>query len=379
MAGPLSGVRVVEAANYLSGPYAAMMLGDLGAEVVKVEGPRGDPYRRFGRPSTPFSALFAAVNRGKQSVVLDLKTPEGHGHMLDLLDQADVLVCNWRPAVAARLGLADDLLAARNPRLIRTYVSGYGVDGPMADAPAFDTVIQGRSGMTTALRRDDEPVVSAGYPVDKMTSVMVAQAVLAALVARARTGEGERVDVSMLDSVSYLNLPDLLVNRVFVDTAPADPRNRHGLALRPLRCRDGWIVVAPASAAAIRSACEALGHPEWSEEVLAVPDHAGMVEAILERMGRVTPILSAEEVLGKLQAHDVAAAPCLEIDQHLDDAQVEHNAIYRVAEEPGLGRVRSVRYPALFSTWGEQWSSAGAPPLGRDTESVESGQGRPTA
>ena len=361
---------MVEAATYISGPYAAMMLADLGAEVVKVEGPRGDPYRRFGRPATEFSALFAACNRGKQSVVLDLKTPEGRERMLEMLAPADVLVCNWRPEVAARLGLDDDLLAARNPGLIRTYISGYGVDGPLADAPAFDTVVQGRSGMTGALSRDGEPVVTGGYPVDKLTSVMVAQAVLAALVSRAGTGTGERIDLAMLDAVAYLDLPDLLVNRVLLDAAPADPRNHHGLAMRPLRCRDGWIVVAPASAAAIRGACRALGRPEWAEEVLAGADHAAMVEAILERMGRVTPTLSVSEALARLSEHDVAAAPCLGIDEHLADPQVAHNDLYRVAEEPGLGRVRSVRYPARFSSWGRLGSRSGAPSLGRDTDHV---------
>ena len=367
---------MVEAATYISGPYAAMMLADLGAEVVKVEGPRGDPYRRFGRPSTQFSALFAAVNRGKRSVVLDLKTPEGNRAVLELLDEADVLVSNWRPEVAARLGLADDVLAARNPRLVRTYVSGYGADGPLADAPAFDTVVQGRSAMTAALSRDGEPVVSGGYPVDKITSVMVAQAVLAALVGRARSGVGERIDVSMLDSISYLNLPDLLVNRVFVDRAPADPRNHHALAMRPLPCRDGWVLVAPASAAAIRGACGAMGHPEWADEVLVAPDHAGMVEVILERMTRVTPALSVDEALDRLRAEDVAAAPCLGVDEFLEDAQVRHNEVFRVAEEPGLGRVRSVRYPARFSRWGPLWSRSGAPPLGGEIDPMvkEGGQ-----
>jgi crotonobetainyl-CoA:carnitine CoA-transferase CaiB-like acyl-CoA transferase len=138
MTAPLAGVRVVEIANYVSVPYGTMMLADLGADVLKVEPPGGDPFRRFGRPRKPMSALFTNVNRGKRSVVLDLKDPSGRGALLRLLDDADVVVSNWRPGVGARLHLEDAVFRDRNPRLIRAYVSGFGSTGPDAARPTFD-------------------------------------------------------------------------------------------------------------------------------------------------------------------------------------------------------------------------------------------------
>src|SRR5579859_3263385 len=129
---PLAGTRVLELATYLSGPFATMMLADLGAEVIKVEPPRGDPFRRFGRPETYVSSLFANCNRPKRSVVLDLKTPEGVARLLGLAGQSDIVVCNWRPEVADRLGVGDGALVQANDQLIRIYVSGYGPTDPLA-------------------------------------------------------------------------------------------------------------------------------------------------------------------------------------------------------------------------------------------------------
>ena len=181
---PLAGMRVVELATFISGPYATMMLADLGAEVVKVEPAAGDPFRRFGRPATEYSVAFATSNRGKRSVVLDLKSADSVGTLLRLLAASDILVCNWRPGVAERLGLGDDLLAGANEKLIRIYITGFGADGPLRDEPAFDTVVQGRSGMTRALSPSDTPVLLPGYPVDKLTAMMAVQAALAAVVGR---------------------------------------------------------------------------------------------------------------------------------------------------------------------------------------------------
>src|SRR3954469_9811552 len=260
---PLDGVKVVEAANYMSGPYATMMLGDLGAEVIKVEPPKGDPFRRFGRPKTYASPQFVNCNRSKRSVVLDLKSPDDQAAMLRLLDSADVLLSNWRPAVSARLGLGDDVLAARNPRLVRVYVSGYGPTGPLSEDPVFDTIVQARSGMMYGLSATDQPVLLPGYPVDKQTAAMAAQAALAALYARERTGAGDRVDVAMLDAAAYLDYVDLFTGRTFVDGGDRDPRNLHGSTIRPVETADGWMVLAPVSSDHIRAACAAVGHPEF--------------------------------------------------------------------------------------------------------------------
>jgi CoA:oxalate CoA-transferase len=182
---PLKGIRVIEAATFVTGPYAGQMLADLGAEVTKIESPAGgDAFRRFGRPDGPYSAVFANTNRGKRSVALDLKDSAGRSELMDLVESADVWLTNWRPGVADRLGLGDDVLVGRNPRLIRVYITGYGTRGPKAAAPVFDTIVQAGSGLTHALSNDDKPALLAGFTIDKLTATMATQAVLAALLAR---------------------------------------------------------------------------------------------------------------------------------------------------------------------------------------------------
>ena len=182
---PLSGVSVVEIGSYMSVPFAAMMLADLGADVVKVEPPKGDPFRRFARPKGAMAAVFVNANRGKKSIVLDLKQAIDRDRLCELLRNSDVVLSNWRPAVAERLGLGDDVLAALNPRLIRVYVSGYGSSGPDRDKPSYDSVVQARSGLTWAQGGDDRPTLAVGYLVDKTTAMMTAQATIAALIGAA--------------------------------------------------------------------------------------------------------------------------------------------------------------------------------------------------
>ena len=357
---PLEGVKVVETATFLSGPWAGMVLADLGATVVKVEPPGGEPYRRFGRPDTPVAAVWAAVNRGKRSVALDLKSEAGVARLLELLDDADVLLSNWRPGVAERLGVGDDVLADRNPRLVRCWISGNGPSGPRVGEPAFDTVIQARSGLTDAVSRDGEPTLSYGYPIDKLTPMLAAQAILAALYARERTGAGDRIDLAMLDAAAYFNFPDLLVNRMFVDHQPAEARHDHAVAFHPIPASDGAFVVAGVTGRQIKRSCEAIGHPELAADLLGQPTSAALLHRIVETFSPITREKPLAHWLEAFRAHDVPAAPCLTIDEHLVDEQVVHNETYTVEEWPGLGRVRTPRYPARSATWG--LLTGGGPP-----------------
>lgn len=357
---PLEGITVVETAIYLSGPWAGMMLADLGADVVKVEPPGGDPYRRFGRPETAVAPLWAACNRGKRSVVLDLKTPAGVEEILELLDGADVLLSNWRPDVADRLGLGDAVLAERNPRLIRCWISGSGPTGPRVREPAFDTVIQARSGLTDASSRGDSPTVSYGYPNDKVTPAFAAQAILAALFARERTGVGDRLDVAMLDVAGYFNFPDLMVNRMFLDHQPDGARNDDAMSVRAIPASDGWFIVAGVSGRQIKRSCEAVGHPELAGELFAQATPADLNRRIFELFAPITREQPLAHWLAAFRDCDVPAAPCLTIDEHLDDEQVLHNQVYAIEEWPGVGRVRMPRYPVQSPTWGPL--TGGGPP-----------------
>ena len=369
--GPLAGTVVVEAATFMSGPYAGMMLADLGADVIKVEGERGDPFRSFGRPTTPYSSVFANCNRSKRSVVIDLKSDAGRAELLGLLADADVFLANWRAGVAESLGLADDVLVAANPRLVRCFVTGFGPSGPRAADPAFDTVIQALSGLSDALDDGDEPLLVPGYPLDKVAATFATQAILAALLARERTGHGDRIELPMLDIATYFDFADLFTNRVFLDHQPAAAHNAQVSAIRPLRTADGWIVVATVTGRQIAAACRAIGHPEWVDEILSQPDQGSLAKVMFDTIERGTAVLTTDDVLARFAAHDVAAASCLTMDQHLADAQVAHNELYTVEEWNGIGRVRTVRYPATSARWGRLRAPGTAPRLGHDAELTE--------
>lgn len=348
--GPLAGIRVVELASFISGPFAAMMLADLGADVVKVEPPRGDAFRRFGRPSTAISPVFANTNRNKRSVALDLKSESGREALGILVGDADILICNWRPSVAARLGLDDDVLAGMNPLLIRAYIDGLGPDGPDADQPVFDSIVQARSGMTHT--NDAGPTLAPSYLADKVAAAMASQAILAALVQRGRDRVGRRVTISMLDATCYMNFPDVFARRTFVDLdQPVEARNRMlGAVRRPLRASDGWLVVTPVTADQIRRACTAVGHEAWGIELLEITDPEELATEFAKRIESVTVTSGLDHWCRTFARYDVPAAACLTIDEHLADPQVVHNEIYGVSEWPAFGRVRHVRYPASFDS-----------------------------
>ena len=369
---PLSGVRVVELGTFMSVPVAGMILADLGAEVIKVEPPTGDRMRRFGRPATRDSALFVNSNRGKASVVLDLKLAPDREEYLHLLAGADVLLCNMRPGVADRLGIGDDVASEVNPRLIRLWVTGFGADGPSADEPVYDTVMQARSGLTQAISRGEDVMVMPGYPMDKVTAFFAVQSVLAALYERERRGHGERIDLAMLDVVAYANFPDLFASRTFLEHQPEDPRNRAAINVRPVPAKDGWFVLTPVTAANTREACAAVGAPDLADELLAISDQAEFLAVMVERIAEHTRTTPLATVLARFRAHGVPAAPCLGMDEHLDDAQVVHNDIYRIREVPGFGPVRSVRYPAVSKRWGVL-DGGPSPELGAHNEHFDAG------
>jgi crotonobetainyl-CoA:carnitine CoA-transferase CaiB-like acyl-CoA transferase len=359
---PLAGVKVVEAASYISGPWAAMMLADLGAEVVKVEPPKGDQFRRFG--GARVSAVWVSVNRGKRNVLADLKTDAGVKTLLELIRDADVFISNWRPEVAERLGVGDTVLAAANPRLIRLWITGLGPTGPSADAPAFDAVIQARSALIDASSRDHRLEVLPGWPVDKYTATMGAQAVLAALFQRERTGVGERIDLAMLDATAYIAFPDLMTSRTFVvDAEPADAHSVSASVLRTLPASDGSFVIAAVTGRQIKAVCAAVGHPEWATELFADP-----VELVANMNRLFSPVTVQRPLSHWMEVftqHDVPASACYTIDQHLADLQVLHNDVYAVEDWPEMGRVRTVRHPAVVASWGRL--SGGPAPAALDS------------
>jgi len=365
--GPLESIRVIELASYISGPYATQMLASLGAEVLKVEPPSGDPFRRFGKPTGGFGPIFANVNHDKRSIVLDLKRPEAVEEILTLVRDADVVLTNWRPDVADRLGLTDQALTEANPTLIRAYLTGFGASGPLADRPVYDSIIQARAAVAHTQSRTDAPLLSTTYAVDKVAATFACQAILAALVRRAKDGGGERIDMSMLDAAAYFNFPDAGANRTFVDHQPEGSRNSLAAGVRPVSAHDGWIVVAPVTGSQLRRSCEAMGQAELAGDLLAERDPVAMLERFFAAVVEWARTRPAADCLDAFDRHDVPAGPCLTLDQHLADPQVISNDTYVVEPWPGLGAVRTVQYPARFERAPLPRPSP-APPLGSNAK-----------
>jgi len=343
---PLTGLKVVEAASFLSGPMAGMMLADLGASVVKVEPPRGDPYRRFGKPYGDSSLLFKAANGNKTGIALDLKSEAGINALFTLLADADVLITNWRPSVAAKMGLTPERVRADFPRLIWCRVSGYGQDGPRSDLPAYDGIVQARSG--SAISGSDAPLNTNNNVADKVSAMFAAQTITAALHQRERTGTGSICDLAMVDALAYFYGADISAGHRIVDAEPDMDVGVQVLSDSNFPTAEGYLVLAPVTGHQIRRAMEAAGCGDMFGSVMDAPRaetfnvFAGAVgPKLLERAA-----LDWEDIFAE---NDVPAAAVRDFAQHIDDPQTQHNGTYRaVADESVDGEWLQVRYPAFF-------------------------------
>ncbi len=340
---PLDGVVVVETSSFLTGPFAAMMLADLGADVIKVEPPGGDGFRKFGHNRDGFGASWTNANRGKRSVVIDLKTEEGTRRLKNLIATADILVENWRPRVAASLGLGQDVLGSLNPRLIRLSINGFGDTGALANAPAFDSLIQGRTGIVAAEGRNGKPAVTPFNMVDKVTGVFGVQAILAALYEREKTGRGGHIKLPMLDVMGYFNFPDMFQHRTFEgDTSAWKPP-----ASQVLETSDGFVVISPANGAQMSKTLNAIDRPQWKDEFKQMRDPVAMAEEFFRRVSEVVKERDTAFWLARFEALDVPAAPVFSLDEYLNDAQVQNNRVFEFVDSP-VGPIRTARYPATF-------------------------------
>lgn len=343
---PLARIKVIEASNFIAGPLASLMLADLGAEVIKVEPPpNGDAYRRYAPIHEGLGLAAATVNRGKRSIFLDLKTPEGRDELTSLLRDADVFIENWRPGVAERLGLSDDALRDLNSTLVHVSITAYGESGPYAHKGGFDTIIQAESGVAgLAPELSARPIPS--YVADKATGALAAQAALAALVERQTTGRGSFVAISMLDSLAYFNFPDLFNEHLLVDRAPSAPPRAFSTWF--LETADGSVAIAPSTSAQIRAVVEALGRPEWYDQLRQLGHGLDFRTELHQRVESETRNLPTEDVVARFSAIDVPAAAVVDVPGHFEHRQIQHNATYQVAKDPELGAYRFARHPARF-------------------------------
>jgi crotonobetainyl-CoA:carnitine CoA-transferase CaiB-like acyl-CoA transferase len=379
---PLDGIRVVDWTIWQQGPVCSVMLGDLGADVIKVEERvGGDPGRGVLRAqgldlSDRPNFYFEANNRNKRSLTVDLKKPEGVDIVRKLADGADVFVQNFRQGVATRLGLDAATLRARNPRLIYASATGYGPLGPDSGDPSFDYLGLARSGiMLSAGEPDDEPLAIAGGIADQMGAVMLAYGVLAALLAREKTGRGQEVDASHLGSMSWLQGLGLSARLMLGRALPRTPRK---YATNPLwnhyRCADGeWIALAMLQSDRYwPKLCEALGVPEGATDprfatLLDRMMNAGDCVALLDATFATRPRAEWLEILRK--GGDFIVSVVNSVDQLPDDVQVQANRYVTTFEHPAFGPTQVVGIPVgLSETPGALRRPA--PEFGQHTEEI---------
>ncbi|MCA9510850.1 MAG: CoA transferase [Myxococcales bacterium] len=370
MPGPLDGIRILDTTAMFSGPLATMILGDQGADVVKIEVPggTGDTMRVSGISRGGIAATFHAVNRNKRSIVVDLRDPRGVDVVHRLADGADVFVENYRPGVADRLGIGADALRARNPRLVYVSLSAWGDSGPLARRPAFDSILQATAGYAASQAGDDgRPELVHNSVVDKVTGLVASQAITAALLARERGAGGQHVRLNMLDTgVAFLWI-DVMQHRTFV----GDERTAKNAWLRLLRTRDGWVMISLVQDAMFAACARAL-----DDEALARDPRFARAAERMTHLGALCDELEARTagtttaaLCARLRDHDVPHAPVTALEEVEALDQVRWNETLLVSDHPASGRVRHARPVARFEATPASVRRL-APALGEHTDEV---------
>ncbi|MCP3983428.1 MAG: CoA transferase [bacterium] len=373
MPGPLDGIRVVDLTTMISGPLATQVLGDQGADIIKVESPgAGDLVRYLGASRDGITATFATANRSKRSVVLDLKRPTGRAALEKLVATADVFVQNFRPGTVDRMGLGEDAMRALAPQLVYVSISGFGETGPYAHKRVYDPLIQALSGLATIQgnRGAGRPRMMRLVVPDKVTAITAAQAITAALFARERTGAGQHVRLSMLDAMVSLAWAEGMAGQTFVGKEVEQPRNALAQDL-VYETADGWMTAGAVSNSEWRGLAQALGHPEWlDDERFKTP--SGRVAYAKERLDQTADVLktrTTEEWLQRLDTEQVPCAPILGLGEVAAHPQVQANQLIQEMDHPVAGRLRMPRPAAHFDTTPARIERH-APLLGEHTNEV---------
>ena len=349
--GPLQGFRILDLTTVLFGPFGTQTLGDWGAEVIKIEGLTGDPWRNSGQfRNRGMSGQFMAANRNKRSLALDLKNEQGKAVLRRLITAADALVSNIRPAGLGRLGFSYEDCRALNPRLVYAVATGFGQDGPWAARPAFDEIIQAASGFASAMGTDDEPAFVPSLIGDKLCGMALSGAVTAALLHRERTGQGQLVEVPMLETLAAFNSIEMFGGHAFVP--PIGPSGYKRMkARRPVRTKDGWLTMLPYSGENWCAFFEAVGRPECIEE-FAVRDpvsRARNIDLIYDRMREIAPTRTTAEWEELLLAIDVPHTAFAKLTEVQDQPHLKAVGMFPEIDHPTEGRIRQARPPARFS------------------------------
>jgi crotonobetainyl-CoA:carnitine CoA-transferase CaiB-like acyl-CoA transferase len=374
MPGPLSGVRVIDLTVAVLGPVATQILGDLGAEVIKIEAPEGDMMRSIGPARHPgMAAYFLNINRNKKSVVLDLKKPAAQAALLRLAATADVLVHNMRPGAARRNGIAYAAVAKANPRIVYASASGWRATHPHGDRAAFDDVIQGESGFA-ALNRDADgaPRYAPMVICDKICGYVLASMVGMALYAREKTGNGQEIHVPMVDTMAAFNLVDHLWHGVF-----GEPEKGLGYPRmltphrRPYATTDGHICLLATTDRQWRNLFGAVEHPELAGDARfnSIAARTANIDALYEWLAGVLKTRSTAEWTARLDAADVPNGKVNDLMGVVRDPYLREAGFFQKLDHPTEGRLTTMPFPVSFS---ETVPDQNEPPvhLGEHTEAV---------
>jgi crotonobetainyl-CoA:carnitine CoA-transferase CaiB-like acyl-CoA transferase len=373
MPGPLSGFRILDISGVIAGPFATMLLADQGADVIKVEAPgTGDYTRSAGNRSGGLSASFLNNNRNKRSIAIDLKRPEGRALFLKLAAGAHAVVQNFRPGVVERLGIGYDAVREVRPDIVYVSMSGFGERGPWAGKPVYDPIVQAVSGLASVQGGSDSnrPRLVRTIVPDKVTALTSAQAITAALLARERTGQGQHVRLSMLDSVLQFLWSSDMGGQTFVGREVSEQRAASYIDLI-YQTADGYMSVAVMTDAQWAALTRALGRPEWLDDKrFATPELRDFnIDARLELTQSVLATDATQAWLERLEAEGVPCAPVLTRKELVRHPQVLAGESLVESEHAVAGPLRQARHAARFEATPAEIRS-GAPLLGQHTDEV---------
>ncbi|CAM5785710.1 CoA transferase [Castellaniella caeni] len=372
-AGSLTGLRVLDFTRVLSGPFCTALLGDLGAHIIKVEPPQGDDYRAIGPMRDGHSALFSVVNRNKQSLVLDLKQPEAVALVHQLVAEVDIVVENFRPGVADKLGIGYGQLSSLNPRLVYTSISGFGQDGPASPRPAYDIVIQAMSGIMESTGFPDGPPTLVGEAIsDVISGLFASWGTLAALLGRDRSGQGTHVDAAMFDTTLSFTVT-AVARYLFTGQDTRRVGNRHPLSapFGAYRAKDGYFVLAILNNKLFAQFAQIIDRDDLVRDARFASDeqrsrHEPLLRSAIESWAASRTVA---EVVGRFEEGAIPAAPIWTVRQALDSDQARHRKLLWDTDDPRLPGLRLPHQPIRFSAWDTR-PTRPAPDLGADTDTI---------
>lgn len=352
MAEALAGLLVVEVASYVTGPFAGAMLGDLGAEVIKVEDPdKGDPFRCWGEDL--YSPAFCALNRNKKSFCIDLRTAGGRSLLGELIERADVVIENHRPGVADKMGFGYDAVRIRNPKLVYCSISGFGEDGPYSQRPGFDTVGQALSGLLSLLTDIAKPEPMGISLSDHITGIYAFCGIMSALAARAVDGQGQLITTSLLQATMHL-MGENAAHYFFANDSPVRQTRVHQAQVYAFRASDGlpFVVHLSSPSKFWEGLVNAIGHPEWLNDPRFATHSARQqnYQALLSQLQRIFDSAPRDHWLDELAGRDVPSAPINTIADAFADPQVRHLKMEMSYDHPTRGTVHGVAPGFSLST-----------------------------